>query len=578
VRVWLALLATLPLLAVGSGATASTSAPPRNGLIAAQGADAIYIVDPRTDTASAVPKSAKLTDPAWSPDGTALAVTAWGAESADVYTMKPDGSGRTLVVRNASSPSWSPDGKRLVVVRDSCGSSTPCSGDEQGETSLTIVNVDGTDATELNPGRTDRSTYASNPEWSPDGKLIAFIDGAGSIALTTPEGERVPLTGAPIESQSMSWSPDSSKLAYDRFDAKSGDAVAVVLDRATGKETIFRGAQRGAEAPVWSPEGDQLVFESMDAGGPNTTPSCGEHFTSHLWLAAPDGSKARQLGKGYLTYGPASWARAVDPAPVLPPVTATPEKTTAPVPNTTDVPSTASPRTPAPLSGNATAKEPKASASPAGAISVRGVDGIYLVDPKTSKASKVTGTAEMSAPAWSPDARLLAVEKVEKGGSTSIYTIQPNGSHPQLVLSNASTPSWSADGNRVFALRNECKTGCSPEDDEANVLYAVNLDGSNIQRVDFEDADVYESRALAWPTDGSAIHFFDEDSLDGPGSFDSSAATWSPDGAELVFAGSPEPSEGSGERKTGLWIVSADGGKPRLLLSGASGRPSWVAS
>jgi len=582
VRVWLALLGTLPLLAVGSGATASNSAPPRNGVIAFQSADGIYIADPRTDTVSLVPESANLTDPAWSPDGTELAVTAWGAQGAAVYTMKPDGSERTLVLRNASSPSWSPDGNELVLVRGTCGSSTPCSGDEEGETSLAIVNLDGTDARELNTGRTDQPTYVSSPEWSPDGKLIAFIDGTGSIALTTPGGERVPLPSAPIESQNVSWSPDSSKLAYDRFDAKSGDAVAVVLDRATGEETIFRGTQRGAEAPVWSPEGDQLVFNSMDAGGASTTPSCGEHFAAHLWLAAPDGTNAHQLVTGHLSYGPASWARALDTPSVVPPSTADPEKLSPPKPTSTSTPLTvtpavsdAPPAAPPQPSDRAPAKE--TSAAPAsGAIAVRGEGGIWLVDPESAKAHKLAGTADMSAPMWSPDARLLAVEKSEKGGGTGIYTIRPNGTHAQLVLPNATSPSWSAAGDRIFAVRNECKTACDPEDDDANVLYAVNLDGSNVQRVDYEDADVYDSRSLAWPTDGSAIHFFDEDSLDGPGSFDSSAATWSPDGTQLLFAGSPAPTDETSDRANGLWIVSADGGKPRLLLRGASGRPSWV--
>jgi Tol biopolymer transport system component len=232
---------------------------------------------------------------------------------------------------------------------------------------------------------------------------------------------------------------------------------------------------------------------------------------------------------------------------------------------------------PAPLPARSTAKVAKAPASATGAIAVRGTDGIYLVDPETAKAHKIPGTADMSAPAWSPDMRLLAVEKAEKGGETSIYTLRPNGTHAQLVLPNASSPSWSAGGDRLFVARNECAAACDPEDDGANVLYSVNLDGSNVQRVDYEDADVYDGRALQWPTDGSAIHFFDEESLTGPGSFDSSAAAWSPDGAELLFAGTPGGTDEARAGTSGLWIVAADGGKPRLLLGGASGRPSWVA-
>ena len=136
---WLALAATLPLLAVGSGATAGTSnSAPQNGLIAVQGVNGIYIVDPRTETARLVPKSEELSDPAWSPDGTTLAVTSSRADSYAVYTMKPDGTERTLVLRNALHPSWSPDGNQLVVVRRACGSTgstdstSPCSTDDQG--------------------------------------------------------------------------------------------------------------------------------------------------------------------------------------------------------------------------------------------------------------------------------------------------------------------------------------------------------------------------------------------------------------------------------------------------------------
>jgi Tol biopolymer transport system component len=76
----------------------------------------------------------ELGDPAWSPDGTLLAVTSFEGETFDVFTMKPDGSERTLVLRNASYPSWSPNAKQLVVVRDTEGEGT----------TLAIVNADGT--------------------------------------------------------------------------------------------------------------------------------------------------------------------------------------------------------------------------------------------------------------------------------------------------------------------------------------------------------------------------------------------------------------------------------------------------
>ena len=74
-RVLLALSAALLLLSVGSGATASTSTPPQNGLIAVYSPEGIYVVDPRAGTTKLLPDTFATTDPAWSPDGTLLAVT-----------------------------------------------------------------------------------------------------------------------------------------------------------------------------------------------------------------------------------------------------------------------------------------------------------------------------------------------------------------------------------------------------------------------------------------------------------------------------------------------------------------------
>jgi Tol biopolymer transport system component len=303
----------------GPGAGASTSALPQNGLIAVEGAHGIYLVDPLTKTAKLVPKSEWLSDPAWSPDGTTLAVAFARADSYDVYTMKPDGSERTLVLRDAYSPSWSPDGKQLVVVRRPCGTTTstiPC-----GETNLVIVNADGTDMRGL--GSESRDAFTA--QWSPDGKLIAYVEFlTNNLKLITPDGERVQMPTIPVSSMSVSWSPDSSKLAYDRYDAKSGGSIAVVLDRASGKETVLRGEQSGAEAPVWSPEGDQIAYFSMRlrATQPSTTGhSCGgEPYEKHLWSMRPDGTKAQRLVKGEF-YGQPSWGRAVEvvsaPAPVV---------------------------------------------------------------------------------------------------------------------------------------------------------------------------------------------------------------------------------------------------------------------
>jgi Tol biopolymer transport system component len=316
VRILLALSAALLLLSVGSGATASSTPPPRNGLIAVNGPEGIYIVDPRAGTTKLLPGTAELTDPAWSPDGTLLAVTSLAEETGNglaVYTMKSDGSEKKLVLANAYSPSWSPDGKQLVVVR------------EEGvdDTALAVVDIDGGHVRPIDLGQSPDSVFVSMPEWSPDGKLIAYVDVEQTIRFATPEGEQVSMPAVEGAVTGLSWSPDSTSLAFDRYvETKKGwHYAAVVLDLATGREAVYAGEQLGAKSPTWSPEGNRLAYLSVSDRPPSTsttttTHSCGgDSSVSRLWVMSRDGTKAHKLVEGEY-YGTPSWGRASEAASV----------------------------------------------------------------------------------------------------------------------------------------------------------------------------------------------------------------------------------------------------------------------
>ena len=222
-------------------------------------------------------------------------------------------------------------------------------------------------------------------------------------------------------------------------------------------------------------------------------------------------------------------------------------------------------------------ERPALAAATDGLIAVRGSDALYLTNPDSGSTRKIPDTSDMVAPAWSPDAKLLAVERVGKGES-SIWTIRPDGTDPQLVLPNASLPSWSPAGDRIYAARTECAK-CEPEDEAANVLYSVRPDGTDVQPVDAEDTEAAESRDFQWAPDGNAIGFFADENASDPSTFDSSEAAWSPDGTSLAFFGALGPFDeetADAPPPYGLWVVSAEERTPRLLVKGASGRPSWA--
>lgn len=290
-RLWLVALGLLPILMVGSGpgAVASTKpTPPRNGLIALGTSEGIRLVDVRTGRAWTVPGSFELSDPVWSPDGRLLAVEGWDNDQIGVYTIKPDGSDRRLVVEDAHAPAWSPDGKQLVVARNGGNVST-----------LAIVDVDGGEARQITFDHGDNDG-AGEPAWSPDGKWIAFTQGDGAVRLVSPNGEADGIRTIAEEGMNPAWSPDGSKLSFD--EVESFEQHIAVVDVATGKRSTWRPREI-VSAAAWSPDGTQLAFLAARPM-PETAHGCGE-MPHDLWTAGVDGAKPKLVEKN--VWGHPSW-------------------------------------------------------------------------------------------------------------------------------------------------------------------------------------------------------------------------------------------------------------------------------
>ena len=200
-----------------------------------------------------------------------------------------------------------------------------------------------------------------------------------------------------------------------------------------------------------------------------------------------------------------------------------------------------------------------------GLLVAKGDAALYVVDPKSGGMLKLKDTADMDHPAWSPDGRMLAVDRIEKG-STNVYTMWPNGTHAQLLMKNASSPAWSDDGTHIFVQRDLCPTsgGCDASEEDTVVVYSVSLDGTSSHQVDDGDYDVSQP---GWPPGQNVLAFLGNggpNDAQGPAEVNSLDATWSPDGTELAVADTP----------TGLWLIGGDG-TPRLVAKGAFSSLSW---
>jgi hypothetical protein len=213
-------------------------------------------------------------------------------------------------------------------------------------------------------------------------------------------------------------------------------------------------------------------------------------------------------------------------------------------------------------------QQPTPEATPVnGLLAAKSADGLVVLDPKSGGLLALEGTADLDHPVWSPDARFLAVEKKEKGGGTSVYTVWPNGTHPQLIMRDASAPAWSDDGTRIFVQRDTCTVpgGCESSDEESNVVYSVATNGTDAHQVGDDDYNVSQP---GWPPGQNVLAFLSQegsrDTGGLPTSVDSSEAAWSPDGTELAIADAPR----------GIWVVN-DEGALSLVAKGPYSSLSW---
>ncbi|MBB2986685.1 S9 family peptidase [Terracoccus luteus] len=200
------------------------------------------------------------------------------------------------------SPAWSPDGRRMAFVRRASGGGGDAGdgGDGGGAPQLWLLPVDGGEATRL----TDLPLGAGAPQWSPDGRYLAFgavVDPAGETA----DGDAA---GRPVVADRLDYHPDGSGYLGTRrrhlhvVDVESGDCRQVTEgDWHVGALAWAPDSRRIAFCADVTPEGDLRtrcpvhVVDALEADAVARQVALGDGYAQAVtWT--PDGTSLVVVG------------------------------------------------------------------------------------------------------------------------------------------------------------------------------------------------------------------------------------------------------------------------------------------
>jgi Tol biopolymer transport system component len=450
-------------------------------------------------------------DPAISPDGTRIAYASNENGQMDVYVIDSHG-GKPLRLTDHpaedSAPTWFPDGASIAFVSR-----------RSGAQAIWKVGQMGGSATLLVPN-------AYDPEFSPDGKWIAFTrtDSTGFDAITMAPLEHVsearvlsgpmvsPGNQGPSPHRGAAWSPDGREIAFAGWDelwiVKASGGIPErltkkgVRDRepawSSDGRTIYFASIREGMSALWRVDRRTKTIERLSAGtGRETRPS-----------VARDGSRL-----AYCTHSVASFDADNNDIVLL-------DRTSGEE---------------VVIAGESDDNMPALSPDESFMVFCSNRQGSkYDLWRQSLDRRRPTGSPERitdqpgnaSRPAISPDGRWIAYYRID-GAERSIWIVPGEGGLPIQFRNHAVSPSWSPDGMTLAFLN------LSSEDAE---LWIAGVQDGQLQG---EPRRICK-HSLSW-----------------------SRPTWSPDGSSIVVVRESETGSDA-------WIVSAEGlAESRPLTKGA---------
>ena len=186
--------------------------------------------------------------PRWSPNGDWIAFQSNVSGAFQIHLIRPDGSDGMQLTHSAINqfPAWSPDGTRLAVRRDA---------------DIYVIDLTGgSDPVRLTTVTTG-GTFNQMAAWSPDGTQIAFMstrepgnypsvflmnaDGTGQINLTP----KMDIGSGTWTSRAPAWSPNGEYIYFTGMrPGMTGEQIHVMRADGSGQTPLTVGPPVSAEA------------------------------------------------------------------------------------------------------------------------------------------------------------------------------------------------------------------------------------------------------------------------------------------------------------------------------------------
>lgn len=198
-----------------------------------------------------------LISPAFSPDGSRVAYTAFTSKYPEIYI---NGRQITNFKSTTLTPAWAPDGGSLIIASA-----------YSGNTELYQVSLSGSVIRQI----TQTPNIDFNPSVSGDGRIVFASERAGGLQLFSTGmggGGAAQLTYTGYQNDQPDWAPDGTKITFSSRD--KGEFNIFVMDSDGSNIQRITRSEGSNEAPTFSPDSRYIAYAST-AGGIFVLPADG---------------------------------------------------------------------------------------------------------------------------------------------------------------------------------------------------------------------------------------------------------------------------------------------------------------